>query len=115
MVLANATQLNISTPFNSWAILNVDGSADAIEDLQINLSGIQPNNVLFNFYESDQLTLTGVRIEGSILAPSADVKFTNGAIDGSLYVQSLYGDGEVHWFPWAPYGPNCKPCPPCVN
>lgn len=114
-LLAEATQLNISTPYDSWAVLNVDGSADSVEDLQINLSGIDPNNVLFNFYDSDQLTLSGVAIQGSILAPWADVEFTNGAIDGSLYVQSLYGDGEVHHFPWAPYGPNCKPCPPCVN
>lgn len=114
-LLATVTQLNVSVPFASWVLFNIDGSGDTFTNLQINLNGINATNVLFNFYQATSLTITGVKIEGSILAPGADLNFTNGAIDGSLYVSNLIGDGEVHYFPYVPYGNNCPPCPPCTS
>lgn len=48
-----------------------------------------------------------------MVAPAAAVSFNNGHIDGSFFVASLSGNGEIHYFP--PITPPCPitPCPPC--
>jgi choice-of-anchor A domain-containing protein len=52
--------------------------------------------ILYNFFEAASLTISGIEVHGSILAPWADTKFFNGHIDGNLIAMSLFGTGEAH-------------------
>jgi hypothetical protein len=75
----------------------VIGAADSIQNTGFSLiGGIGADHVLYNFYGATSLTLSGVGVEGTILAPTAAVTFNNGAINGGMIAGSLVGSGETH-------------------
>ncbi len=45
------------------------------------------------------LTIQGISIEGSVLAPKAAVNFNGGTIEGTLIAADLSGTGELHNYP----------------
>lgn len=55
-------------------------------------------NILYNSYEADQLTIRNMALQGSILAPDADVIFNAGVINGTLIADSLTGSGQSNQF-----------------
>lgn len=55
-------------------------------------------NILYNSYEADQLTIRNMALQGSILAPDADVTFNSGVINGTLIADSLTGSGQSNQF-----------------
>jgi choice-of-anchor A domain-containing protein len=65
---------------------------------------------LFNFYAGGSpldLYLSGIGIEGSILAPTTDFFLTNGQVDGSLIANNIFSQTaesgfEFHWVPVDP-------------
>jgi choice-of-anchor A domain-containing protein len=66
------------------ASLYIKGSLDG--------DGLFPDSrILYNFYEADSLTMSFLEIHGSILAPWADVLFSEGHIEGNLIAKSLAG------------------------
>lgn len=70
----------------STVIINVSGS-------QVNVhggipSGLSSYNVLYNFFEADMLTISGTHLYGSILAPDAELKGSNGQISGNVIAGS---------------------------
>ena len=91
-----------SIPDDATIILNVSGS-------DVSLSGGQQalydfsDKILFNFYEAEQLAIKNITVEGSILAPYADV-FTSGAtIDGNLVAKSIGGSFSTTGNSFTPY------------
>ncbi len=83
---------------NDTLILNISGS-------NVNLSGGYGNfgqyNVLYNFYEAQNITLNGVGLYGSILAPLATVSGGNGQINGNVVVGNWNSNIQVnsnHYF-----------------
>jgi choice-of-anchor A domain-containing protein len=54
------------------------------------------SNILFNFLDAKNLFIDGIEINGSILAPWANVFFDNSHIDGNLIANNLFGRGESH-------------------
>jgi len=108
---SNITQMTITCPEGSWALVNVLGEG-RFKDLQITLKGVNQSQVLYNMRQSE-VVLTGVSVEGSVLAPYARIEFTNGNVQGQVICDNLYGNGEVHYFPFIPIPGKCPPCPPC--
>ncbi|MCU0559163.1 MAG: choice-of-anchor A family protein [Desulfobacterales bacterium] len=54
-------------------------------------------NILFNFLDAENLFIDRIEINGSILAPWADVIFEKEShIDGNLIANNLFGRGESH-------------------
>lgn len=51
--------------------------------------------VIWNFYEATSIDLTSKALNGSLLAPAAQVSF-QGVIEGSAFVGSMTQRGEVH-------------------
>jgi choice-of-anchor A domain-containing protein len=90
--------LNLSIPTDSYAVINWTGSTASFANMGFNVNGVDSSQILFNFPDATSLTLTGVGFDGSILAPSANVKFSNGQMNGQLIAQSLFGTGggEFH-------------------
>src|SRR5450830_1959721 len=83
---------------NDTLILNISGS-------NVNLSGGYGNfgqyNVLYNFYEAQNITLNGVGLYGSVLAPLATVSGGNGQINGNVVVGNWNSNVQVnsnHYF-----------------
>ena len=97
MAAAAGAGLHITAPVGATVVVNISGSADSMTNMGIFLTGVDKQHVLYNFYESNSLTLSGIGVLGTILAPLATVNFS-GAIDGTLIASNLSGTGESHHF-----------------
>ena len=97
--LSKATGLVINAPSGATVIIDVDGTSASIQNAGFSLhGGIGADHVLYNFDGATSLSLSGVGVEGTILAPWASVAFNNGAVNGSLIALNLTGSGETHIF-----------------
>ena len=98
--LAKSSSLVINASSTATVIINVIGTTDSIQNAGFSLFGGigDADHVLYNFSGATSLTLSGVGVEGTILAPTATVTFNNGAINGSLIAFSVTGNGETHIF-----------------
>jgi choice-of-anchor A domain-containing protein len=98
--MATVDTLNISVPSGSTVLINVTGIDVTMRAFGFNLTGTTANKVLFNMPEASRLQMDAIGVLGSILAPSADVTFNNGAVDGFVVANSMGGTGEFHWVPF---------------
>ncbi|MDY7092239.1 MAG: choice-of-anchor A family protein [Acidobacteriota bacterium] len=98
--LSAANTLNINAPAGSTVLINIDGATNQMQYFGISVNGTDRGNVLYNFFETTNLTVQGIGIQGSIFAPFAHVDFNNGNIDGTLVAASLSGYGESHHVPF---------------
>ena len=76
--------LRLFVPEGSSVLINVPGEI-------INISGgsmeiDEPENVLVNFYEATSISLQSFGVEGSVLAPQADLTFSGGSINGKAII-----------------------------
>jgi len=99
--LAATNNFTINAAANSYVLVNIDGAADTFKYAGFSLSGgIAPEHVLLNFNQATSLTFDGVGIFGSVLAPNANVNFSNGQLNGQLIALSMQGSGEFHYRPY---------------
>ena len=76
-------------------LLNVSGQTTGFTFAGMSLSGIGAENVLFNFYEADEVVVfNGVGVLGSVLAPFANIDAVNGNIGGNVVGRSLHQSQE---------------------
>ncbi|MCX6954825.1 MAG: choice-of-anchor A family protein [Verrucomicrobia bacterium] len=99
--LASASSLVLNVAAGSHVLINVSGTS--VNFSNKGLSGFDPENTLFNFYQANSLTMSGIGIEGSILAVNAAVNFQSGQMNGQLIAKSFggaaWGVGELHEHP----------------
>ena len=94
--LSRSYSLIINVPAASKVVVNISGSNVAIKNMDIRLNGTTRNKVLFNFLNCTQLHVSGVSIEGSILAPNAHIDFQSGVVRGQVIAESLKGQGQIN-------------------
>jgi choice-of-anchor A domain-containing protein len=94
--LARMTSMTISAPASSTVLINIRGETVSLQNFGFTLIGVAREHVLYNLPEATTLTMSGVGIQGSLLAPFADLTFANGNIDGQLVVRNFSGSGESH-------------------
>ncbi len=99
-VLSTINTFNINAPSGSTVLVNIDGTTDSMQG-GLNLTGVDSQHVLYNFSSATSLTLNNIAVLGTLVAPSANINFIGGHIDGSLIGQSLAGTGESHYFPFS--------------
>jgi choice-of-anchor A domain-containing protein len=97
--LGRAVGFNVSAPAGSTVLVNVSGTAGRMQNFGMNVLGTDRQHVLFNFTAATTLTLGAISVQGSVLAPFADVSFDNGNLEGTLIARSMTGTGEFHHFP----------------
>jgi choice-of-anchor A domain-containing protein len=97
--LTAAKSICLIVPFGATALINVPGDEAAVRDLGLRLRGADAGHVLWNFYEADHLTVSGVGLKGSVLAPSAHLDFNNGTIAGTVVADSMAGNGQFNLAP----------------
>jgi choice-of-anchor A domain-containing protein len=93
----SASSMAINAPSGSTVVINIAGDQINFQNLGLRVNGTDKSNVLFNFYEATSLSLSGLTVQGSILAPNAAVKFNSGTIQGTLISNSLTGSGTFEY------------------
>jgi len=94
--LGAANGVQIHAPANATVVINVTGTPASMAYMGITVGGTDREHVVWNFCDATQLTLQGIQVEGSVLAPYTDVTFNNGQINGMLITDDLTGNGESH-------------------
>jgi len=94
----NVVTANGVTP--TGLILNVAGDNLNFNGGTYNLGSLTDNQVLFNFSNATNLSLSSLAFNGSLLAPLATVNFTTGNLNGALIANNYYGNGELHSDPF---------------
>lgn len=77
-------------PAGATVVFNVSGQNVSIKSMGMQSLSTLRDKVLFNFPHATSLKMTSVGIEGSILAPFAQVDQPAGRIDGQVIVKSWY-------------------------
>jgi len=105
-LLSNATWWNAlaSIPSDAHILLNIMGKSVTMTGGQQALASLS-DRVLFNFYEAETLKIYGISVEGSILAPMADIIRAEGVIQGQLIAKSMTGSLQQNLNPYDPYNP----------
>jgi choice-of-anchor A domain-containing protein len=103
--LSSTTQLQLIVPANSSVIVNVSGTVvtwgggfvmpDGGVSCKTGTSS-WCHRILYNMYEATTVTMTGIGVQGSVLAPYATVDGGGGNIDGQLICEYLKGGLEYH-------------------
>jgi len=99
--LAAAKSIIPDMPAGASALIDVAGASATFTNVGIQLGGTPAAQVLFSFCEATALTVKGVGIPASVLAPGAALQFDNGLIVGQVFVRSMAGFGQVNLAPFA--------------
>lgn len=94
--LSKTNYFELNAANSSTVVVNVSGKDVSMKNFGFNLINTSRQKVIYNFYEATSIDISGIGIEGSILAPLANVNFNNGQINGNLIAGSLVGTGESH-------------------
>lgn len=87
-------ELRLDAPAGTPVIINVGGARVTLADFGFVLTGgVEAKDVLFNFPEAETVHLSGIGLQGSVLAPAANLVFVNGVVHGGVYVRSFHGEG----------------------
>lgn len=99
--LSAINSITINGSSDATVLVNVTGTSPSMQNMAFTLSGgITASRVLFNFPAATTLTVSGIGIRGSILAPNASMNFNNGAIYGQGAVQTFSGNGQWYSAPF---------------
>ncbi|MCE2593853.1 choice-of-anchor A family protein [Motilimonas cestriensis] len=97
-------------PDNASVIINISGQAPGFSNVSLSTLTKHRNRVLYNFYEATSLTLRGVYVEGSVLAPYADISNPSGTVNGTLIANSWNGTMSFSLQPFEAYNEGYKQC-----
>ncbi len=93
--LSAANNFEINAPNGSVVIVNISrrnvswtGGASVV--------GTSKENVIYNFYQANNLTIQGIAVLGTILAPKASVNFVSGVQHGQMICKNLTGQGQFN-------------------
>jgi choice-of-anchor A domain-containing protein len=103
--LSVTAQLTIDVPVGATVVVNVDGQVVSMANFGFVLWRASPTRVLWNLHQATSLDVNAISVQGSALAPYAEVSFYNGNWDGGLVARSVYGGGEFHCVPFEGFIP----------
>jgi choice-of-anchor A domain-containing protein len=93
--------LLISVPGGASAIVNITGDSASMTSLGIVAAGPDASTLLFNFPDATGLTLSGVNVVGTVLAPKTTFAFDDGTLTGSVVAAAVAGSGRFNLMPYA--------------
>jgi choice-of-anchor A domain-containing protein len=95
--LAAASSLSITVPDGSTVVINVIGTEVSITNMGFSYIGTDSQHVIFNMPQAETVFMSGISLQGTLLAPRADLNFENGNAEGQTIVYNLVtGGGEYH-------------------
>lgn len=93
--LSGANSVAINVPNGSVVLVNVSNSTVSWSG-GLTVTGTDIGNVLYNFYQATDLTIQGIDVRGSVLAPMAVLNFPAGVINGQVICKSIFGAGQFN-------------------
>jgi len=93
--LSSANNVSISVPNGSVVLVNVKGD-NITWSGGLTVTGTSIGNVLYNFKQAKNITIQGIDVRGSILAPRAHINFVSGVQNGQMICKSLEGMGQFN-------------------
>lgn len=87
-------------PSGATIIFNISGTNTGLTNMSMHSLSSHRQRVLYNFYEATGLTLRGIGVQGSILAPNADINNPQGVIHGTLIGNSFNGPMQLNHRPF---------------
>ncbi|HET9315695.1 MAG TPA: FG-GAP-like repeat-containing protein, partial [Vicinamibacteria bacterium] len=87
-------------PAGATVILNISGTQAGLDKIILDSLTPYQSTTLFNFYQAQTLTLTGVTVRGTVLAPHADVAQAQGALHGTAITRSWSGPMKLKHVPF---------------
>ncbi|HRQ65461.1 MAG TPA: Ig-like domain-containing protein, partial [Xanthomonadaceae bacterium] len=91
-------------PAGATVIFNIDGSEAGLTNMSLESLAAHRQRVLFNFHQAQTLTLAGIAVQGSILAPHAHVANPQGVVHGSVMAKSWHGSMQLNHVPFRAVG-----------
>ena len=92
LLAAHTFNLDLSSiPEDAFLLFNISGKTAGLTNMSLAQLQAISDHVLFNFFDADELQLAGIGVEGSILAPFANVKNPMGVINGTIIAKSWDG------------------------
>lgn len=88
---ASLGKLTFSGP-GTGAIVNVSGTSLS-RFVNLDFGNLAVDQVIFNFYEATSVSMGGMHVNGSILAPSALVTLNGGSVSGSVVADRFHSAG----------------------
>jgi choice-of-anchor A domain-containing protein/uncharacterized repeat protein (TIGR01451 family) len=101
--LSTINDFSIDVPAGSSVVVNVDGS-DMNWHGGFEVNGTTKDKVLLNFYNATNITVSGIEIRASILAPYATFNFPVGLMTGQLICKTMLGSGQFNLCPFTGSG-----------
>lgn len=89
--LASTSTLVINLTPGTTALINVSGASSVFQYAGTSIIGGTASDVLWNFYDATSLTIQGINMIGSVLAPKASFSSSGGQLHGTLIVDSFHG------------------------
>ncbi|MBE2281225.1 MAG: choice-of-anchor A family protein [Ignavibacteriaceae bacterium] len=93
--LGMANDFVIDVPNGSAVVVNILGNYARWSGGHV-VNGTSIGNVIYNFPDADSITIQGIDIQGSILAPKASVHFVTGVMHGQMVAKNFYGQGQIN-------------------
>jgi choice-of-anchor A domain-containing protein len=104
-----------SIPEDATVVINVSGDSASLKNFNMEAFTSICDNVLFNFYEAETVTLSSGSVKGSILAPLANIVANNGSINGTVIAASWSGSMQLNYAPFTETAAETTPAPePCT-
>lgn len=97
--LSERTSLEINVPNGSVVLVNVNRTNVSWTGGVV-VNGTAIGNVIYNFYQAKKLKISGIDVQGTILAPKASVNFVAGVIHGQMLCNYFEGQGQMNLAPF---------------
>jgi choice-of-anchor A domain-containing protein/uncharacterized repeat protein (TIGR01451 family) len=97
--LSSANNFVIDVPKGSSVLVNISGLNVSLKG-GMSLTGAAVNSVIYNFFQAQSLSIFGMDLRGTVLAPLAAVDFKSGIVTGQLIAKSVTGSGQFNNDPW---------------
>ncbi len=92
----NSTNFIINSPNGSVVLVNISGTGIELKGGHV-VYGTAINNVIYNFYEATNILIRNIDMQGSLIAPYADLDFPSGLISGQVIAKNILGAGQFNW------------------
>ncbi len=93
--LNSANSMAVNVPNGAVVVVNVTGSNIQWHGGLV-VNGTAINNVIYNFPDAINLKISGIDVQGSILAPKAQLDYPAGVINGQVVAKNISGQGQFN-------------------
>ncbi|MCB1555584.1 MAG: tandem-95 repeat protein [Xanthomonadales bacterium] len=87
-------------PAGATVVFNIRGTLSGLTNMSLQSLAAMRQRVLFNFPDAVELTLAGISVEGSILAPDAVIQNPQGVVNGQVVAQRWDGMMQLNHQPF---------------